>query len=168
MLWTWPFRLDGPQYVRKLLKNTRLAVPGALAHACNASPPAKCKNGPQGVPKWPTGSGKVSTHRSTFAKYVFWSEHFFCEKKLQRRKRMEKNYGKQNSNDMIKNRYLSVRIRYIHIKSSLSKKIPFKKIKPCKNQCKQIMLWNADWINQVLYFGTCGMWSTLVWPCLHG
>ena len=68
---------------------------------------------------------------------------------------MEKNYGKQNVNDMIKNRYLSVRMRYI--KLSLSKKIPFKKIKPCKNQGKQIRSCNADWINQVLYFGTSGM-----------
>ena len=70
---------------------------------------------------------------------------------------MEKNYGKQNVNDIIKNRYLSVRMRYIHIRLSLSKKIPFKKIKPCKNQGKQIRLCNTDWINQVLYFGTSGI-----------
>ena len=52
---------------------------------------------------------------------------------------MEKNYGKQNVNDMIKNRYLSVRMRYIHIKLSLCKKIPFNPIQGGgKNTCDPI------------------------------
>ena len=30
---------------------------------CNAAPPAKIQNGRKWGPKWPTGSGKVSTPR---------------------------------------------------------------------------------------------------------
>ena len=44
-------------------KNTSLAAKGALAHRIQRRTACKIQYGPQGAPKWPTGSGKVSTPR---------------------------------------------------------------------------------------------------------
>ena len=43
--------------------NTSLAAPGALAHRLQRRAACKIQNGRQWAPKWPTGSGKVSTTR---------------------------------------------------------------------------------------------------------
>ena len=43
-----------------VLGNTSVAVKGALAHRLQWR---KIQNGRKGAPKWPTGSGKVSTPR---------------------------------------------------------------------------------------------------------
>ena len=42
------------------IKNTSLAVKGALAHLVQRRTACKIQNGRQGAPKWTTGSGKVS------------------------------------------------------------------------------------------------------------
>ena len=43
--------------------NTSLAAPGALAHCLQRRTACKIQNGCQWAPKWPTGSGQVSTSR---------------------------------------------------------------------------------------------------------
>ena len=43
--------------------NTSQAAQGALAHRMQRRTACKIQNGRQGAPKWPTGSGKVSTPR---------------------------------------------------------------------------------------------------------
>ena len=47
----------------KMLFNTSLGVPGALAHRLQRRTACKIQNGRQWAPKWPTGSGQVSTPR---------------------------------------------------------------------------------------------------------
>ena len=47
----------------KLIPNTSVAGKGALAHRLQHRTACKIENGRQGAPKWPTGSGKVSTPR---------------------------------------------------------------------------------------------------------
>ena len=47
----------------KNILNTSLAAKGALAHRLQRRIACKIQNGRQGAPKWPTGSGKVSTPR---------------------------------------------------------------------------------------------------------
>ena len=44
-------------------KNTSLAAKGAPAHRLQCRNACKIQNGRQGAPKWPTGSGKMSTLR---------------------------------------------------------------------------------------------------------
>ena len=46
-----------------VVQNTSLAAKGALAHRLQRRTAYKIQNGRQGAPKWPTGSGKVSTSR---------------------------------------------------------------------------------------------------------
>ena len=41
--------------------NASLAAKGALAHCLKCRTTFKIQNGRKGAPKWPTGSGKVST-----------------------------------------------------------------------------------------------------------
>ena len=43
------------------ITNTSLAAKGALTHRLQRCTAYKIQNGRQGAPKWPTGSGKVST-----------------------------------------------------------------------------------------------------------
>ena len=45
------------------VSNTSLAAKGELAHCLQRRTACKIQNGCQGAPKWPTGSGKVSTPR---------------------------------------------------------------------------------------------------------
>ena len=63
----------------KILRNTSLASKGALAHRLQRRTACKFQSGHQGAPKWPMGSGKVSTP-STVGFYVFFMAAAFFMK----------------------------------------------------------------------------------------
>ena len=52
-----------PYIVIGFIQNTSLAAPGALAHRLQRRTACKIQNGRQLAPKWPRGSGQVSTPR---------------------------------------------------------------------------------------------------------
>ena len=54
---------SGPVLMADYIGNTSLVAPGALAHRLQRHTACKIQYGCQGAPKWPTGSGKVSTPR---------------------------------------------------------------------------------------------------------
>ena len=64
VFWTWVVDMSCEQELWEIVvNNTSLAVKGALSHRLQRRTACKIQNGCQGAPKWPTGSGNVSTPR---------------------------------------------------------------------------------------------------------